>query len=65
MNKLNLTIEDSGEGTIRGTGAVSVADVSCNNLEDKVYIQIAVASENQEAANTIVNYLYEYLRTAK
>lgn len=62
MGKLNLEVADTGDGAIHGIGAVSVAEVSCNNLDSKVYIQIAVASQNQEAADTIVNYLFDYLR---
>jgi hypothetical protein len=68
MNKLNLEVEDSGDGVIRGTGAVSVAVINCHNVkesvEEKVYIQIAVASENDDAADTIMKYLYNYLRSS-
>jgi len=63
MEKLNLEIEEIGEGTIRGVGAMSVAHVNCHNLSEKVYIQIAVASKSDEAADTIMEYINNYMKT--
>ena len=61
--KMNLDIEDHGSGTIGGFGEQSVAVVNCHRLDDTTYVQIAVASQKDEAAQTIMNYLVSYLRS--
>ena len=63
MDKMNLEIEDHGNGTIGGFGEQSVAVVNCHHLDKTTYVQIAVSSQKQEAAEMIMNYLVEYLRT--
>jgi len=64
MDKMNLEIEDHGNGTIGGFGEQSVAIVNCHRLADTTYVQIAVASQKQEAAETIMHYLTGYLRNS-
>lgn len=63
MGKMNLEIEDHGNGTIGGFGEQSVAVVNCHRLDDATYVQIAVSSQKQEAAETIMHYLTSYLRS--
>lgn len=64
MDKMNLEIEDHGNGTIGGFGEQSVALVNCHRLEKSTYVQIAVASQKPEAAEMIMNYIVSYLRTS-
>lgn len=64
MGKMNFEIEDHGNGTIGGFGEQSVAVVNCHHLDKTTYVQIAVASQKQEAAELIMNYLVAYLRSA-
>lgn len=63
MGKMNLEIEDHGNGTIGGFGEQSVAVVNCHRLDDATYVQLAVSSQQQEAAETIMHYLTSYLRS--
>ncbi|MFZ2449318.1 MAG: hypothetical protein WAW36_02215 [Methylovulum miyakonense] len=63
MGKMNLEIEDHGNGTIGGFGEQSVAVVNCHHLDNTTYVQIAVASQKQDAAELIMNYLVAYLRS--
>lgn len=63
MDKMNLEIESHGNGTVGGFGEQSVAVVNCHRLADATYVQIAVASQKQEAAETIMRYLTGYLRS--
>ncbi|MDD5276836.1 MAG: hypothetical protein PHR16_12240 [Methylovulum sp.] len=63
MGKMNLEIEDHGNGTIGGFGEQSVAIVNCHRLDDATYVQVAVSSQQQEAAETIMHYLSSYLRS--
>jgi len=64
LEKMNLEIEDHGNGTIGGFGEQSVAIVNCHQLVDTLYVQIAVSSQKQEAAEAIMHYLVGYIRTA-
>jgi len=64
MAKMNLDIEDHGNGTIGGFGEQSVAVVNCHRLGDATYVQVAVAGQKQDAAEMIMRYLVEYLRAA-
>lgn len=63
MDKMNLEIEDHGNGTIGGFGEQSVAVVNCHHLDKTTYVQIAVSSQKQDAAEMIMNYLVQYLRS--
>jgi hypothetical protein len=64
MGKMNLEIDDRGNGTIGGFGEQSIAIVNCHRLADATYVQIAVSSQKQEAAELIMNYLTGYLRSS-
>jgi hypothetical protein len=64
MEKMNLEIEDHGNGTIGGFGEQSVAVVNCHRVDKTTYVQIAVSSQKQEAAEMIMNYLVGYLRSS-
>lgn len=63
MGKMNLDIENHGNGTIGGFGEQSVAIVNCHKLDTTTFIQIAVSSQQEEAAHIIMNYLVDYLKT--
>lgn len=63
LGKMNLEIEDHGNGTMGGFGEQSVAVVNCHRLDDATYVQIAVASQKEEAAETIMHYLVSYMRS--
>ncbi len=63
MGKMNLQIEDHGNGTIGGFGEQSVAMVNCHKLDNTTYVQIAVASQKEEAAQLIIGYLVDFLKT--
>lgn len=60
--KMNLEKEDHGNGTVVGYGEQSVASVNCHQIVDNLFVQLAVASQKQEAAETIMYYLMTYLR---
>ncbi len=60
---MNLEIEDHGNGTIGGFGEQSVAVVNCHLLDKTTYVQIAVSSQKEEAAEMIMHYLVNYLKT--
>ena len=64
LAKMNLEIEDHGNGTIGGFGEQSVAVVNCHFVDNTTYVQIAVASQKEEAAQMIMNYLVSYLKTS-
>jgi len=59
---MNLEIEDHGNGTIGGFGEQSVAVVNCHLLDKTSYVQIAVSSQKEEAAEMIMHYLVGYLK---
>jgi len=63
MGKMNLQIEDHGNGTIGGFGEQSVAIVNCHKLDNTTYVQIAVSSQKEEAAQLIMSYLVDFLKT--
>lgn len=62
MTKMNLEKEDHGNGTIVGYGEQSVASVDCHQIDNNLFVQLSVASQKQEAAETIMYYLMNYLR---
>jgi hypothetical protein len=64
MAKMNLEIEDHGNGTIGGFGEQSVAIVNCHLLDKTTYIQIAVSSQKEEAAQMIMSYLVNFLKAS-
>jgi len=63
MSKMNLEVEDHGNGTIGGFGEQSVAVVNCHLMDKATYIQVAVSSQKEESAETIMHYLVSYLKT--
>jgi len=63
MNKMNLEIEERGNGTIGGFGEQSIAIVNCHQLDNATYVQVAVASQKTEAADLIMRYINSYLRS--
>ncbi|MDD5271906.1 MAG: hypothetical protein PHU14_04225 [Methylovulum sp.] len=63
MDKMNLEIEDHGNGSIGGYGEQSVALVNCHHINQVTYVQIAVASQKPESAELIMNYIVNYLKT--
>jgi hypothetical protein len=62
MEKMNLEVEDHDNGTLMGFGDISTVSVNCHQLDDKVYIQLAVASQKQEIGDLIMNHIVAYLR---
>ncbi len=62
MEKMNLEIQDHGNGTIGGFGEQSAAIVNCHQMGNATYIQIAVSSQNHEASELIMKYLNDYLQ---
>ncbi|WP_459991829.1 hypothetical protein [Methylosoma difficile] len=63
MEKMNLEIEDRGNGTIGGFGEQSVAIVNCHLLDKTTYVQIAVSSQKEEAAQLIIEHLINHLKS--
>lgn len=61
MAKMNLEIQDHGNGTIGGFGEQSAAIVNCHYFADATYVQVAVSSQKLEAAEMIMRYITDYL----
>jgi hypothetical protein len=65
MTQMNLEIEDHGNGTVAGYGEQSVAVVNCYQAaDDKLFVQLAVSSQKETAAETIMHHLVGYLRSS-
>lgn len=64
MEKMNLEIDDHGNGTIAGYGEQSVAVVNCYKTYDKLFVQLAVSSQKEAAAETIMHNLVGDLRSS-
>ncbi|SMF95688.1 hypothetical protein SAMN02949497_3062 [Methylomagnum ishizawai] len=62
LDKLHLEVEDHDNGTIFGYGDKSVASITCHKINDSSYVQIAVTSQKEEAAELIMSYVKDYIK---
>ena len=62
MQQMNFNPENYGT-TVFGYGEQSVISVDCHELPESLFIQIVVAAYKDKVAESVKNYVLDYLRS--